>query len=160
MMEKLNRCHRGERFHCRGFRRWTFPRQAILEVLHQATEPLSAEEIFFKVHEHYPQIGLATVYRTLDILTQEGEVLRVELGDRRARFSIVTSKVIQTKIFLVCNRCGAIQVYNAENENEVQTIESFLKQIAQKSNFQLSTNHIQLKGWCKNCKLNENKGEK
>ncbi len=51
-----------------GFR-LTLPRQIILNVLTTTPKHLSAEEIFLLVHKKYPGIGLATVYRTLDLLT-------------------------------------------------------------------------------------------
>ena len=48
--------------------RMTIPREIILQVLDESKEHLSAEDIYMGVHHVYPAIGLATVYRTLDLL--------------------------------------------------------------------------------------------
>ena len=48
----------------------TLQRQATVEILlEHLNELLTAEEIYMFVKEKYPDIGLATVYRTLEILT-------------------------------------------------------------------------------------------
>ena len=83
--------------YCRGPRWWdgnlrkhryriTAPRQAILNVLSKEEKHLSAEDIFLKVHKKYPDIGLTTVYRTLNLLTQIGLVVRFDFGDGKARY--------------------------------------------------------------------------
>jgi len=59
-----------------GFR-LTLPRQIILNVLTTTPKHLSAEEIFLLVHKKYPGIGLATVYRTLDLLTDNGSYQQI-----------------------------------------------------------------------------------
>ena len=51
--------HRG--LHGRGYR-LTIPRKAILEVLSNSDDHLSAEDIYITVHNLYPAIGLTTVY--------------------------------------------------------------------------------------------------
>ena len=65
-----------DRFRNAGFR-LTLPRQAILNVFAENPEHLSAEEIFLSVHKNYPGIGLATVYRTLDLLTQMDLIFQI-----------------------------------------------------------------------------------
>jgi len=68
--------------------RITVPRQAILDVLSKESKHLSAEDVFMKVHKGYPGIGLTTVYRTLNLLTQIGLVLKFDFGDGRARYEL------------------------------------------------------------------------
>ena len=65
------------RFRKAGFK-LTLPRQAILNVFAENPKHLSAEEIFSSVHKEYPGIGLATVYRTLDLLTQMGLIFEFD----------------------------------------------------------------------------------
>ncbi|GAH07455.1 unnamed protein product, partial [marine sediment metagenome] len=77
--------HRG--LHGRGHR-LTIPRKAILEVLSNSDDHVSAEDIYMVVHQKYPAIGLTTVYRTLDILVQMGIVFKFDFGDGRARYEL------------------------------------------------------------------------
>lgn len=64
------------RFRKAGFK-LTLPRQAILNVFAENPKHLSAEEIFLSVHKNYPGIGLATVYRNLDLLPQMGLIFQI-----------------------------------------------------------------------------------
>ena len=53
----------------------TWGREETLDVLSQAEEKLNAEDIYMMVHQIYPNIGLTSIYRTLDILTNTEEGL-------------------------------------------------------------------------------------
>ena len=68
-----------------GFR-MTMGREAVLDVLSRTEDHLSAEDIYMRVHEIYPAIGLTSVYRTLDMLVNIGLVYKFDFGDGRARF--------------------------------------------------------------------------
>ena len=50
--------------------RITKPRRIIMGVLSSTAKHVSAEEIYMKVHQTAPAVGLTTVYRTLDLLVQ------------------------------------------------------------------------------------------
>ena len=63
--------------------RLTMPRIKILEALSASKGHLSAEEIFFKVHEIYPAVGLTTIYRTLEMLVASGIVVKIDVHDGR-----------------------------------------------------------------------------
>ncbi len=80
------------RFRKVGFR-LTLPRQAILKVFAENPKHLSAEEIFLSVHENYPGIGFATVYRTLDLLTQMGLIFKFDFGDGRSRYELASEAI-------------------------------------------------------------------
>ncbi|MGD2278938.1 MAG: transcriptional repressor, partial [Candidatus Omnitrophota bacterium] len=67
----------GRKFRGSGYR-MTAPRQAIMHVLSSTDKHLSAEDIYIKVHKTYPNVGLTTVYRTLELLTQMGMVLKFD----------------------------------------------------------------------------------
>ncbi|HHY94452.1 MAG TPA: transcriptional repressor, partial [Firmicutes bacterium] len=69
--------------------RFTPQRQAVLEaLLEHAGEHLSAEDVYALVKREHPDIGLATVYRTLDLLSGLDMVQKIDLGDGRSRFEL------------------------------------------------------------------------
>src|SRR5699024_9767119 len=64
-------------------------REATLKVLIEREEDhLSAEEVFFLVKEKAPEIGLATVYRTLELLCELKVVDKINFGDGVSRYDL------------------------------------------------------------------------
>ncbi|MBK8798678.1 MAG: transcriptional repressor [Anaerolineales bacterium] len=74
----------------------TPPRLAVLEVIQREGEHLNPNEILAHAQAIHPQTGRATVYRTLELLTQLGIVRPIYVGDSgptyiRAQEAIITS---------------------------------------------------------------------
>ena len=86
--------------------RFTLPRRLIINLLADVDEYLSAEEVFMRIHREFPGIGLATVYRTLDLLNRMGIVSKFEFGEGRARYELSeTASYVEHHHVLVCKRC-------------------------------------------------------
>ena len=64
----------------------TKQRRAVLEAFLGSEEHLSAEELYKKVSAKEPKIGLATVYRTLALLTESGLAAELDFGDGQKRY--------------------------------------------------------------------------
>jgi Fur family ferric uptake transcriptional regulator len=64
----------------------TRQRRAIRRVLASSGRPLSPQEVLSAAHRHVPGLGLATVYRNLRTLLQEGEIMAVEVPGEAARY--------------------------------------------------------------------------
>jgi Fur family transcriptional regulator, peroxide stress response regulator len=67
------------------------------------THPL-AHEIYRRVHKKLPRISLATVYRNLHSLIEEGKIRTLVLDEQGARFDPETSQ----HDHFVCERCGRV----------------------------------------------------
>jgi len=133
--------------------RLTAPREAILGVLHNTTEHLSAEDIYFIVHEVYPNIGLTTVYRTLELLVQLGLVFKFEFGDDRARFELVEEvKGKRHHHHLVCMKCGKIIDYSDFIDDELELVRRTEKGLSRKFGFKITNHVIQFCGVCEKCR--------
>ncbi len=100
-----------------GFR-LTLPRQIILNVLTTTPKHLSAEEIFLLVHKKYAGIGLATVYRTLDLLTDMNLISKFDFGDGRSRYELIGRSPKGYHHHLVCVGCGRIVNFSDFAERE------------------------------------------
>ncbi len=86
--------------------RMTGNRQIVLEVLRTTTTHPTAQQVFIAAREHQPQIGYATVYRTLDLLVQHGlaqEVFRDKDGAAHYDANVTRHD------HAICNRCGRIK---------------------------------------------------
>lgn len=66
--------------------RATRQRAAIREALQAAARPLLPDELLLAARTHAPGLGLATVYRTLKLLVEEGSLRTVELPGENVRY--------------------------------------------------------------------------
>ena len=64
----------------------------------------SAHEIYRRVHKRLPRISLATVYRNLHSLVEEGKIRSLLLDEQGTRFDPETSQ----HDHFVCERCGRV----------------------------------------------------
>jgi len=133
----------------KGFR-LTLPRQVVLNIFNQNPRHLSAEEVFFLVHRDYPNIGLASIYRTLNLLTQMGLIHKFNFGDGRSRYELA-SKVKKEYHHLVCIQCGRIIDYNNPTEKETESIKEIEKELADKYKFKVNSYQIYFYGVCEKC---------
>src|SRR5690625_7345435 len=77
-------------------------REATLRVLlEQNEEHLSAEEVFLLVKDKAPEIGLATVYRTLELLSELKVIDKINFGDGVSRYDIMSEGAVYFYYLLV-----------------------------------------------------------
>ncbi len=139
------------RFRQQGLR-ITEPRRVILDVLNGTTEHYSAEEIYMKVHKTYPNIGLTTVYRNLEVLEQMGIITKFHFGDRRSRYELIQSpQKPRHHHHLVCTSCKQIIDYDDFVDEEIELLKKVERALADKHNFHITGHVIQFYGLCNNC---------
>jgi Fur family transcriptional regulator, ferric uptake regulator len=127
-----------------GFR-ITPQREMIVEAIAHQGNHIKADEVFALIHERTHSVNIATVYRTLDLLVEQGLVSRIDLGEGRV---IYAANQHGTHIHLVCRQCG--QVLDADQE-----LLSVLDQQLQSGyQFTADLQHISVLGLCKDCQSN------
>src|SRR5690606_25762132 len=85
-------------------------RESTLRVLLEHEEDhLSAEDVYLLVKEKSPEIGLATVYRTLELLTELNIVDKINFGDGVSRYDLRREGAEHFHHHLVCMECGAVE---------------------------------------------------
>jgi Fur family ferric uptake transcriptional regulator len=82
----------------------TRQRRLILEALQSVSSHPTADEIFGMVREKMPRISLGTVYRNLDLLAGDGEILCLERIGAQKRFDGDTRRHHHVR----CRACGKI----------------------------------------------------
>ncbi|WP_325176583.1 ferric iron uptake transcriptional regulator [Paenibacillus alkalitolerans] len=88
----------------------TAQREATVRVLlENEHEHLSAEDVFMLVKEFFPNIGLATVYRTLELLAELNVVEKMNFGDGVARFDLRGEQQAHMHHHLICTACGKLK---------------------------------------------------
>lgn len=89
--------------------RSTLPRSAIIELLARQDCVLTADEISHRLHaDGSRRVGIATVYRTLELLEELGLLQRLDIGDGLARFEPAFPDGEHHHHHFVCSRCGRV----------------------------------------------------
>ena len=132
--------------------RMTKAREAILTVLKESTEHYSAEEIFLKTRKYYPGIGLATIYRTLDILCENGFIKTEFLNQECKRYEWVGSNDSMIEVHLKCNICNKIAHHQLKDNLEMNSYLLIMDKIQKENNFQINRTNILIDGICNKCK--------
>jgi len=76
---------------------------AIIKLINESREHLSAKQIYDRLQAEYPGIVLATVYNNLNRLYDEGKIQKITLSGQPDRYDR-----IQRHDHLVCDVCGAL----------------------------------------------------
>lgn len=96
--------------------RMTRQRRIILEELRRTDTHPTAEELYEIVRRRIPRISLGTVYRNLEVLSDTGMVLKLELGGGRRRFD----GNVQTEHYHArCLRCNRVSDVAGEAVHEI-----------------------------------------
>ncbi len=133
--------------------RITLGREAILDVLAQSNEHLSAEDIYMKIHDSLPSVGLTTIYRTLEVLANIGLVAKFDFGDGRARYELAEGPGKDNHHHhLVCTECKKIINYTDFIDEEVELLKKTEKGLSKKYKFNIKNHLIQFYGICNDCK--------
>jgi Fur family ferric uptake transcriptional regulator len=132
--------------------RLTAGREAILDVLSKSDGHLSAEDIYIKIRSRQPNIGLTTVYRTLDVLSSLGMVYKLDFGDGRARYELASGpKGSHHHHHLVCTSCNRVIDYTDFIDDEIELLNQTEKGLSKKYNFKIKNHLIQFYGLCQDC---------
>ncbi len=136
--------------------RITEARRIILNLLSKTSKHLSAEDIYFRVRGINPSIGFATVYRTLDLLTNMGIVQKFAFGDGKARYELITTSSKNAHHHhLICTKCRKIINYNDFVDEEKELIKKTEEALSRKHRFDIKSHIIHFYGLCGNCKGGE-----
>jgi Fur family transcriptional regulator, ferric uptake regulator len=151
-MENSEVCHGYYgRFKRQGLR-MTLPRQVILQALDESEKYLTAEEVFLEVHKDYPQIGLATVYRTLSLLTDMALVTKFEFGEGKARYELSErGQKEKHHHLLICTSCYRVIKYSEFSEEEKKLYKEIEEKMQETKNFSIKRHVVQYYGLCSAC---------
>src|SRR5690625_4594392 len=141
--------HRNDRIkkqlHAQSYK-LTPQREATVRVLLEREEDhLSAEDIYLLVKEKAPEIGLATVYRTLELLSELKIVDKVNFGDGVSRYDLRKEGAKHFHHHLVCIECGSVQ----EILNDL--LEDVEKIVDNDFGFQVRDHRLTFHGSCRKC---------
>ena len=124
--------------------RTTKPRQAVIAVLERERErQLTAQDLHRKALAITPRIGLATVYRTLAALEEEGAVEVISQDAGESAYRLCSSGHHH---HLVCTGCGAVI------EIQECDLDSLSRRLSRKHGFRVDAHDVTLRGRCAACR--------
>ena len=130
-----------ERLRCAGYK-ITPPRMAVLEVISQEGEHLNPNEILDRAQTIRPGLGRATVYRTLEILTQLGIVRPIYVGESGPMYI----RAEGGHHHLVCSECGRIIDFDE------CVAEEMVHDLRERFDFEITSHLLEFYGVCAACR--------
>ena len=129
----------------RGYR-ITPQREMVINIIAHADQHMSAEEIFQKLSTQTKATNLATVYRTLETLWEEGFACRNDLSEGKIVYATFKHG---PHIHLVCRHCGQVIDADPQILNPIGT------DLKANYNFEADLQHISIFGLCVDCQKNQ-----
>ncbi len=126
----------------------TTQRILVLSVLMSNPEKhFTAEEIYESVRNSYPEIGLATIYRTIQLLSENRLVDRVSLDDGFTRYEIgnIGTEQKHRHHHMICRKCGKVLSFRDDLLEELET------KILGTTGFYTVNHEVKLYGYCQEC---------
>lgn len=121
-------------------------RRATLDVLiENKSEHLSTEDIYHLVKEKYPDIGLATIYRTLQLFDDYDIIKKLNFGDGCYRYELSEDKKHQHH-HLICLKCERVFEFDDDLLDKLEA------KIKEERNFTVLDHMVKLYGYCRECK--------
>ena len=121
----------------------TQQRLAVATVVLDAADHLSAEDVLRRVAKRGADVGLATVYRTLDLLVSSGLVAERDFGEGFRRYEPVAPG--QAHEHCICSACG--RVMELSNDR----LERVIALVAEEVEFRPHHHHLEVFGLCRDC---------
>lgn len=121
----------------------TSQRDFIADTFFRTNTHISLEELLKKVRRKTPNIGYATVYRTMRLLTECGLAIARQFGDGQTRYENLPADGHHDHI--ICIKCSKI----AEFQNH--KIEQLQIEAAKKLGFTVVNHKLEIYGYCPEC---------
>jgi Fur family transcriptional regulator, ferric uptake regulator len=120
----------------------TVQRLAVLDVIANSQEHLTPAAIHEKVRQDHPQIGLVTVYRTLQKLSELGLICKVQGEGKSCSYTLSPAGHHH---HLVCSECGAVADFTGCD------LEGLVQKLTKETGFKIEGHLLQFSGICGNC---------
>lgn len=122
----------------------TRQRELILEEFLRSGSHLSTEELYLRLRRKHPNLGYATVHRTLKLFAECGIAEQRHFGDGQARYEATGQD--EHHDHLICTVCGRIV------EFEDPRIEQLQDEVAGHHGFTIVRHRLELYGLCQGCR--------
>ena len=123
-------------------RRNTVQRSLVLDAVRKLHCHATADEVYEEIIKEYPSISKATVYRNLNLLSEMGEIHRLEIPGSADHFDHITTNHCHVK----CRECGRVFDVDMDYVSDLE------KGIRDNHGFDFTGYDIIFHGICPECK--------
>jgi Fur family peroxide stress response transcriptional regulator len=125
--------------------RITPQRLAVLKILAKSVGHPSVEDIFKQVRPVFPTTSLATIYKTVNLLKEIGEVVELDFSEESNRYD---GNRPYPHPHLICTKCKTIM------DPDMATVEDLSKEITRKTGYEILNHRLDFFGICPRCQEN------
>ena len=126
-------------------RRSTPQRRIILEELCGLKTHPTAAELYEIVRKRLPRISLGTVYRNLEVLSEDGRIIKLESTGSEARFDATTAPHHHVR----CRTCGKVRDWHGAQPGELMPYP------VETEGFLVQGHNLEFYGVCAECRRAE-----
>jgi Fur family peroxide stress response transcriptional regulator len=126
--------------------RITPQRLALLDMLVHSDEHLSAAQLYERLQTRFPTMSLATVYKTLSLLKDMGEVNEISFSDGDTHYDASNPTPHTHLICTQCHRISDVPFIAAPNLTE---------ELAAQTGYQITGHRFDFYGICPDCQTNQ-----
>ena len=117
-------------------------RQVVIRTIISSQDHLTPAAIHQKVHKDYPNVGLVTIYRTLEMLTDMELICELHAGGSCHSYTIGAP---QHHHHLICSDCGKVVDFTGHSLSELE------ERLARESGFRIDDHLLEFTGLCQSC---------
>lgn len=129
-------------------KRYSKQRELILRVLQNRIDHPTADMLYSDLKKEMPDIGIATVYRNLSDLCEDGTIVKIKTQrDGPDRFD----GNVKPHIHFECIKCHEVEDIFSEPE-KYKKIEDSIKKTAKLIKAEALNTNVMIQGFCKRCK--------
>ncbi|HEX8846446.1 MAG TPA: Fur family transcriptional regulator [Pyrinomonadaceae bacterium] len=125
-----------------GVRALTRQRDAVLQVIRESENHLTAGEIFEAARRRLPSISYATVYNSLKYLKEAGLIHEISFGNGASRYDRETDRHDHA----LCTCCGKLVDF------DLAVAPDLVRAAAKRTRFKPESVHLTLRGLCPDCR--------
>jgi len=122
--------------------KFTPQRRVVIQTIASSQDHLTPATIYEKVHQEHPNIGLVTIYRTLDILAKLGLICELHAGGSCHSYTTAAS---EHHHHLICSNCGKVVDFSGYDFSELEQMLSL------ETGFEIEDHLLEFIGLCQAC---------
>ena len=119
---------------------------AVLKILARSEDHPSVERIYEQVRAHFPTTSLATIYKTVNVLREMGEVLVLGFSSWGSRYD---GNRPYPHPHLICARCGQIE------DLDITQLSELPETVAGRTGYRIENHRLDFFGVCPRCQERE-----
>jgi len=122
--------------------KFTPQRRIVIQTVASSQDHLTPAAIYERVHQEHPNIGLVTIYRTLDILAKLGLICELHAGGSCRSY---TTGASEHHHHLICSNCGKVIDFSGYDLSQLE------QRLSLETGFDIEDHLLEFVGLCQAC---------